>query len=243
MNRHVSILMWLARTSFWKLLLLIGASVAAQTLWFFLVLSGNPLVSLEELAGSGALAVPFGLCFLLVSVLLSVTGCEMGTRSGYTLRRLSVSERTVFVWQWGYNSVCFWLLWLTELLTAFALCVFYTAKADPSQVSEQTIFLAFYRNTLLHALLPLEDVFFWVRNLLFGIAAGAASAVLSYRQRRGRLGWETAAVCATLLFAFPGELGEWEWSVIALFLLAILLLEICVFVWGKEERTDEERTV
>lgn len=243
MNRHVSILMWLSRSSFWKLFLLLGISAGVQAVWFFLVLSGNPLASLEELAGGGSLAVPFLVCFLLVSALLSATGCEMGTRSGYTLRRLSVSERTVFAWQWGYNSACFLLLWLAELLTAFGLCTLYTMKADPSLVSGQTLFLAFYRNALLHALLPLEDAFLWIRNLLFILTMGAACAVFSYRQRRGRLGWEIAAVCMTVLFAFPSELGQWEWNIIALALLAFLLLEICVFVWGKEGSEDEKREV
>ena len=243
MNRHISILMWLSRSSFWKLVVLTGISAVIQTVWFCFVLSGNPLASLEELAGGGALAVPFLVCFLLASALLSITGCEMGARCGYTLRRLSVSERTIFAWQWGYNSACFLLLWLVELLTAFGLCTLYTMKADPSLVSGQTIFLAFYRNSLLHALLPLEDVFLWIRNLLFAAASGAACAVLSYRQRRGRLGWEIAAVCTTILFAFPSALGQWEWNSIALCLIVFLLLEICVFVWGKEGRTDEKGTV
>lgn len=243
MNQHVSILMWLARSSFWKLLVLMGISMVVQTLWFSLALSGDVFVSLEEAAGNGSLALPFGVCFLLAAALLSATGCDMGARSGYTLRRLSISEHSVFVWQWVYNSLCFSLLWLTESLIAFLLCMFYTKQADTSLISGQTIFLAFYRNTLLHALLPLEDGFLWVRNLLFSVAVGAACSVLPYRQRRGKLGWEIAAVCATVLFAFPSELGNWEWNLIALFLLAFLLLEICVFVWGREGKTDEERTV
>ena len=112
-------------------MVLTGISAVIQTVWFCFVLSGNPLASLEELAGGGALAVPFLVCFLLASALLSITGCEMGARCGYTLRRLSVSERTIFAWQWGYNSACFLLLWLVELLTAFGLCTLYTMKAGP----------------------------------------------------------------------------------------------------------------
>ena len=41
----------------------------------------------------------------------------------------------------------------------------------------------------------------------------------------------------------PSALGQWEWNSIALCLIVFLLLEICVFVWGKEGSTDEKRTV
>ena len=101
--------MWLARSSLWKLLALFLLTAGAEAVWFFLALQNTPDTSLETLAGGGALALPCAVSFLLLSALLGRVGCDLGARQSYTLRRLAVTEKAVFTWQWIYNSGCFLL--------------------------------------------------------------------------------------------------------------------------------------
>lgn len=242
MRRHLSILMWLARSSLWKLPALFLLTAGAEAVCFFLALQNAPDASLETLAGGGALALPCAVSFLLLSALLGRVGCDLGARQSYTLRRLAVTEKAVFTWQWIYNSGCFLLFWAFQLAVSFGLCAMYAAQAEPSLVSGQTVFLAFSRVALLRALLPLEETFLWFRNAFFVLALGAACAALPYRQRRRRLGWEIAAACTVALFGFPAGVGQWEGNGISLLLMVFLLLECCFCVYGREGELVNEGT-
>lgn len=243
MRRHLSILMWLARSSLWKLLLLFLVTACAEAAWFLLALQSSPDAPLEALADGGALALPFAISFLLLCAALGCVGCEIGARQSYTLRRLTVTEKAVFTWQWAYNCGCFLLFWAFQLAVSFGLCTLFTAQAEPSLVSGQTVFLAFHRVALLHALLPLEETFLWVRNAFFVLSLGVACAALPYRQRRGRTGWEIAAACTVALFAFPAGVGQWEGNAVSVLLMAFLLLECCFCVYGREGETADEGAV
>ncbi len=242
MRRHGSVLLWLCRSSLSPMLLLLLAAGAAQAGWF---LAGmGRAASLETLLAGGALAVPAALCLLLLCALLAGVGCDRGAaKCGFTLRRLRVTERAVLLWQWAYNTACLLLLWAFELLLAFGLCVLFTARQEPSLVSGQTVFLAFLRSPLLHGLLPLGEWSLWARNALLAVTLGGACALLPYKQRRGRLGWETPAAATLALFSFPCGVGRWESVVLTLLLSACLLLQIGVAVWGREGVSGDEKTL
>ena len=156
---------------------------------------------------SSRIAWVFAVCFVAMAVLLSKTGCEYGSKQGYMLKRLSVSERNVFVWQSIYNSFCFFMLWSVQTLLAYAFCKLYLAKVDPMLTSGQTIFLAFYRNNFLHSLLPLSEVSRWIRNILLLGCLGLAAAHFPYRQRRGKVEVTIIAMTSLSLF-FSRAIGS-----------------------------------
>lgn len=219
MKQHLSVLMLTARSTIYKFLLLLGLTAAAELCQFWLTLRA----ALETFAAGGGMASPetvlyhsrvswtFAVCFVLTAALLGLTGCEFGSRQGYTLRRLSVSEKSVFLWQSGYNAACFFLLWAFQTLLALGLCALYMALADPGQTSGQTVFLAFYRSEFLHSLLPLAGGGRWARNALLVLGMGASSAYFPYSQRRGKFAaWlplltALAAVCFSAGLAAPGN--------------------------------------
>lgn len=81
---------------------------------------------------------------------------------GYTLRRLRISERTVFLWHVLSCFFCFVILWMAEILVLTALCRYFLTQEITSGLSNQALFLAFYRNAFLHSILPLESVSRWI---------------------------------------------------------------------------------
>ena len=90
-------------------------------------------------------------------------------------------------------------------------------------------FLACWRSPYLHALLPLEDVWLWGRNLLLCAALGLGTAAFSHERRHGHppknyyveslfevgcaegLHWASATTSADLLAAFPRYHPRWAW--------------------------------
>lgn len=213
MRRHASVLMLLSRGTIYRVLLLCAALAGAEVLLFSRALGralAETSTGLEQVfADSGAVWV-FGACFLLMIALLSAAGCEFGGRQGYTLRRLRVTEKSVFFSQAGYNAFCCLLLWAAQMFTALALCGLYLTRAAPEAVSGQTVFLAFYRSSFLHSLLPLSEGSRWVRNLALVLGLGICSAGFAYWQRRKKVSFLIFALTAAALFFFQRELGRFD---------------------------------
>lgn len=251
MRKQLAVLFLFVRSSILWMLLLFLLLAAAEIGWFSVLLRGLPDFSgavdetqayelfqnagLEQLLASGVMKYPMLAALALACVQLMRVGSEKDARVGYTLRRLLVSEQTVFVWQWVCNAAFFFLLWVVQLALAFGLCTWYTRAADPLLVSEQTVFLAFVRDDLLHSLLPLGDVLLWVRNALFFLVLSGACALCPYRRRRGLYAWATYACVAYFLFRFPTGLSALEGMAVDFLFFTPLLLYICYLVWSRDE--------
>lgn len=142
-------------------------------------------MSLETLIDkSGLFAVFCAGLVMYISDLQSI-GVEQGSKVGYTLRRLSVSERRVTLMQWGFNTGCLILFWLFQTVVAAGLCVWYLRVIPEGVYNHHTLVLAFYRQNFLHNLLPMADVWRWARNVLLLAAMGLVLARWTYLQRRG----------------------------------------------------------
>ena len=142
----------------------------------------NPFVVAVQ---ASKLPLVFEISFLLITILLCKTGTEYSSKTGYTLRRLCVSERATFFCQAMYNMFAYVLFVATQIVVIF-VCGMIFLKSEPAEyVNVQAIFLAFYSDGFLHALLPLEDVFLWGRNLCWLLALGMTTAEFPYLQRRG----------------------------------------------------------
>ncbi|MGI6627658.1 MAG: hypothetical protein ACOX4K_04815 [Bacillota bacterium] len=214
MKQHLSVLMLAARSTIYKVLgLFVVLAITQGALFYFTLqktLGGEP-IGLEQLISQSRIAIVGGVCFVLLCAELSLTGCELGgSKVRYTLKRLSVREEAAVFWWAGYNTVCFFLFWVFQLVIALLLCQLYVTRMDPAYVSGQTIFLAFYRNRFLHSLLPLAETSRYVRNGFFILCLGISAACSSFRQRRGEKG--IAMVVLTIIVAvnFSKPVGSFE---------------------------------
>lgn len=252
MKKHLSVLCLAARSSVFKIAVILPVMAAAQAGLFLFYLSeakkamaaGLPNTPLESLFDKPLWSTVFGAAFLLITFFLCRTGCSFGAHPGYTLDRLSVSPLHVWIWHAVYNTAVFLILWLAEAAVAAGLCALYMHSADPSVVSAQTAFLATYRSEFLHSLVPTYDIALWVRNFVFALTLGVVTATFPYKQRRGKFAGEVL-LCALLLLGIfdcpPGEPGLCILlSVFALFIVAFSLCHVLgVFDEGQiyEEET------
>ena len=206
-KKHFSVFMLMARSTIYKILGLFVLMAAAEGALFWLALGRGPTdsgFSLERVVQGSRMVWVFGICFLLLTALLS-WACRQVSGS-YTAMRLSVSGGWVAFWQSVYNVLCYLLFWAVQILIAVVLCRVYTARAPAEYVTGQTVFLAFYRSKFLHSLLPFEDAVFWVRNAAFALTLGICAA-----RRPGwadRSVWGQIILTAVVVGFFLRGIGE-----------------------------------
>ena len=168
MRQYISVLAVAIRSTIWKIAGILLLMSAAETTSFYMQLqkaADGRLISLEELFLTSRIPLISGLAFLFICVVLSLVGYEMsGSRTRYTIQRLSIREEaTVLLWA-GHNMISLLIFWVVQLGIALMLSKVYIDFMEPIYYNSQTLFLAFHRNAYLHSLLPLEETSRLIRN-------------------------------------------------------------------------------
>lgn len=226
MNKHSSVLWLMIQSTFWKVLALLTGTAVVQAFLFQRAVKqlSSSNYGLEQALVRGHIAGVAGIGFLCITAVLCMTGAERGReKTGYTLQRLSISEKMVLLWQAVYNGSCYLLLWASQVLVMMGLAQWYTRIADPAMVTSQTVFLAYYRNEYLHGLLPMAEMDHWFRNGIMLVALGVSSAYFTYAQRRRQKNGELITMVLTVLLFFCDHInssGEWLASLISIICLS-----------------------
>ena len=235
MKKHSSVFMLMARSTIYRVmgLLILMAVAEGGLFWLRLqqgAIDGN--FSLEAIISESRLSWACAAFFLFVNVILSWGSYTIS--DAYTAARLSVSGKAVYLWQCIYNSLCYLLFWMVQILIGIGLCLVYEAMAPAEFVSNQTVFLAFYRSNFLHSFLPFEDTWVWVRNILLVVALGICSSRVPGKNRKIGIG-SCFLIAATGVFFVQG-IGE----AVALIIAAIVCAVPAVVKALSKEVPDED---
>ena len=235
MKKHSSVFMLMARSTIYRVLglLIVMAVAEAGLFWLRLqqgAIDGN--FSLEAVISESRLALACAAIFLFVNAVLSWGSYTVSDT--YTAARLSVSGKAVYLWQCIYNTLCYLLFWMVQILIGIGLCRVYEAMAPAEFVSNQTVFLAFYRSKFLHSFLPFEDTWVWVRNILLVVALGVCSSRITGKNRKIGIG-SCFLIAATDVFFVQG-IGE----AVALIIAAIVCAVPAVVKALSKEVPDED---
>ena len=239
MKKHSSVFMLMARSTIYRVLglLILMAVAEAGLFWLRLqqgAIDGN--FSLEAIISESRLSWACAAFFLFVNVILSWGSYTISDT--YTAARLSVSGKAVYLWQCVYNTLCYLLFWMVQILIGIGLCRVYEAMAPAEFVSNQTVFLAFYRSKFLHSFLPFEDTWVWVRNILLVVALGVCSSRIPGKNRK--IGIGSCILLAAVGVFFVQEIGDM--TSVAFLILAAVLCSVPAVVKAvkKEEVPDED---
>lgn len=237
-RKHLSVLMLYARSSITPLLCTVILVAGIQTGLFRWELQRGAAALETVIQPDSLKGVFIGGIIFLVAFLYRMNG------GGYTLRRLRISERTVFLWHVLSCFFCFVILWMAEIAILTALCRYFLTQEVASGLSNQALFLAFYRNEFLHSILPLESVSRWI-YLFFAFASLAfvtAGAVV--RKRYGRNIRNNAPLSVTvvaMVFYLVRPLDDPTLDVLlCLFHLAVILYSLWDVWFNAEEVTSDE---
>lgn len=253
MKQHLSVLMLFVRSSFLRVLVVCVLMTVAETGLFYHT-QEKLLVQKEEgalrvltvdiVAEEAKLLYVFLAAVLIVLFILLRGGIQGSSHQEYTLHRLRITPGNVYFWQAFYNSCCLILLWAVQAGLAFVLCSRFLQTADAGIVTGQSLFLAFYRSPFLNAVLPLEYVIGWVRNVLWFVGLGTLVAYESCLNCRKK---HSILLLMVAVFGMRGFAGGLDDYVGYLLLCGFCVLTVAFAVWQmfgeKEWMTDEETAV
>lgn len=209
MKKHMSVLMLAFHATVYKALGVLVLMGGVQALLFWMTFRATGDTGFETLLAQSRVSWACGAGFLLYVFILCLGGLERsGAKPGYTLKRLSVDEKTVVLWWALANCIFLLIFWAAQLGIVLLLFRLYEALAGAGGSGGQALFLAFYRSPFLHSLLPLDESSRYARNLLFLTGLGVSAACFSWRQRRGQWGLALLILAAAALAFFPRELGR-----------------------------------
>ena len=117
------------------------------------------------------------------------------------------------------------------------LCAYYADCAPSEFTGSQTVFLAFYRNEFLHALLPLSDISLWVRNACLLIGFGVCTALFPFKQRRRGFAISVPSLVVSGLIFFRCGIGE-TLGCVFYSLFALVLAAYAIYSVVNAETTD-----
>lgn len=200
-------------------------------------------VGLFRLLGWGAVTLEMALIharmdlvFILALAGLHAVFCLrglLGAKSDLPYGRLGLSRRQMLALLAEQNAVCYFLLWAWQTLVALALAAWW-CHAHPAAVGPQTMFVTAYRVSFLHALLPLGDVWLWVRNVALCLSLGVCSAYAALSRKT--VGPLIVGVIAAIFWPMAMAMAT-----LAIIEIAVLLAA-AAFCWmdGKDEPDDAE---
>lgn len=235
-NKHLSVLMLYVRGAIAPLISIMVLMAAVQT--------GLSLWSVQRGVSTLEVLVQFAhwRFIFLGGVILLVAMLSRTYGGGYTIRRLRISERAVFLWHSLACFCCFVLLWMVEIIVSTVLCQYFLSLSSANDLSGQALFLAFYRSDFLHSILPLEEVSRWIYLLTAFLAMAFSMADAIVRIRYGHKATPLLLTLISALWLFQRTLGSLAPDVfLALFHLCIIAYTIWdVWCNAEEVASDDE---
>lgn len=208
MKKYFSVFEMIARSSIYKVLLVLTGMIAVEAAYFYHTMQYPGGILFEEYIEQSEFALIFKITYILVTAILVFPGMNLGSMQSYTLKRLRIKGNYVFLLQALYNFLAYMVLWGTQLVMVFACVAMYQSKMPDAVLwTNQSLLFIFYKNAFLYSLFPLESLVGWFVLVMTGIMSASATAEFTRRQRKGKFGFELLFLVVSVLIYFPRELG------------------------------------
>lgn len=187
MKQYFSIFALSARATLAKLIGIIILMGIVEVGMFYNVIRQNSYgILLENLMEDSLVIIPFGTGFVLYYVVLinSFNG-KHASKAAMTTTRLGIKESSV-CWTMAVYNMCMLIVFLAaQLGIVLILCQLYL-NSHLAGDYQHTVFIAFYRNGMMHGLLPLEDYWTYVENIIYIVSLGICASYAARQERHGQ---------------------------------------------------------
>lgn len=242
MKRYLSVFGMFARQNLGWLFACCGLSVLLQS-WFFAGICMEQPQELHTALIHYESNHVFVFCFLFLTVRLCITGCDRSGKSVYTYNRLQISQNRIYLIQATCNLLAYWFFFTVQMILMLVFSVIYS-RIHPEYVGPMSLVQAIYRVPLFRLVLPLQDVFTWLGNVVTLTALSLCIAVFPLRSRYGKV--SISAILMGLLAAFYLYLQIYEntyfdpsGSVLSIVGSVCLVAGAVGGVWSTEEEYHE----
>jgi hypothetical protein len=227
-KKHLSVLMLFIRSTLYKFLLIVLFMAVVQGMLFSFAFKGaEGYYGLDTVLAASHLGIVCAVCFLMLCALLCLAGCNFGSKQSYTLARLRVSLRSVFIWQSIHNAGILFLFWAAECGIILAFCsVYITQNPQP-----QATMLVFYQNAFLHNLFPLADWSRHVYNIVLLASLATSMACFPIRIRRRQKPLASFVITAVCILSFRHEMGSLGVNICLSFVVAFIAVMAVRGIW------------
>ena len=180
MRKYMGVMAVMLRLSLKKVLLWFGSlTMIRSAVFLYLTMKtgrGQAEPALEHYIEESRFLWLFVLMLGGVIVLLSLRFTGSGNRMGYTLNRLRLSPKELFLAGACCDIGLLITVWTWEFLITAVLGRLYLHHIHGGNLTHQTFYLAMLRSACLHMQLPLKDPLLAIRNLLLIICLGIGTA-------------------------------------------------------------------
>lgn len=229
MKKYLSVFEMIARSSIYKVLLIIGVMLVSQAVCFYLSMISPSGIGIESYIDQSQYSLIFKIAYVLITIVLVFQGMNLGSVQSYTLQRLRIKEKKIFWLQSLYNFLAYMLLWGIQLVMILvSVTVYQKNLPEGVELTNQTMFIAFYRNDFMHSILPLEDGPGWWVLVLIGVTSAFVTAEFTKLQREGKFGFEILLLVVAVIVSFPRQLG---YEFVFLALVFVIIYMIMVMRW------------
>lgn len=245
-TRKISIWALLTRGSIYKILAVLVIMAVTEGCLFLSSLNRSlqhtPLVNagfVPVLNYSGAVIVFMAALCLVFTILYLCETEHGGSRWGYTVDRLLVTDRHQILIKFVYNILCFVLLFGVQAWVGMWMCRIYAEQMPGELVSPQLTFLAFYQSSFLHNVIPLAESAKWVRNALMILGMSAELAMARRRRNSGVVG----ALPAVSIIWMTEDIGFHATQIVADTVCVVVLIDAVLQflgIWRVDSSVQEE---
>lgn len=243
MRNYLSVIALAARGTLFKVLGILLIMAAAELGIFYVKLNGYAdLPLLENIIDTCFIRYIFTAGFILATVqLFFFLSRKSNVQTRYTLSRLPIKETRVSAVFAVYNLSIILIAWAVQLLLIVIMGQMYI-QANTAEPYSPVLFLAFYRSPFLHGLLPLEDWFGNITNLIFFIALALSLSAEELRMRHGKIPASLFILLAVFAVTANRALGNnGSTSILFFASCAIGAFAIFTIVRGVTPKEEEEQ--
>lgn len=242
MRRAATVWMAAARQIIWKLFLVIIVMAAAEIILIRQYIPAAEVINGvsfgRRLESAGLRHIYCGAVVALTLILCWQGMDRSGSRTKYTLQRLSVGEPAVTTLWAAFHVGCYVILWAVQILLVLFFWRRYQTWWIGHEAPQLELFVEFYLDGFLHSLLPMADLYRWLRVGSFVLCIGTATAYYGFAQRRGKL-FPAALPIAVVNWVFFGQSIGYAGMDVFLFCVHLAMLSTHLLkIWrGEDEKT------
>lgn len=203
-------------------------------------LTSTPIVTIENICDKAYIPLIFCITLAFMAGFLMKTRKKSVSSINYTLKRLLVKEKTVFVIRTFYNTLILLMFLMLSVVFYFFISSAFIKLFPENYFSSQVVYMSLYDYDFFHNIFAGRDILRLVRNILCIFATAVNLSADSFYSNRNSswFGAHFSVLVCYSVFAKGLDMSSLEGDILYITLAVILIVCTIAAVFTKEEQYD-----